>query len=128
MTELSEREKFVRGYEKGKDAAHHVELGEIFMEVYQKLYLIPDELREPLMKLVELTYQDSKDFFPEELVDVLGEKEQNDKVLDLLGIGLLQFMMGLKMDAESQPKKLNEYRQEERVDDAFERLKAGKEE
>ena len=93
------KEGFEKEYEKGRELAQAGEIEELLLEVYRKLYLIPDELREPLKKLVELLFEQTKEFFPDELTELLAGEEKREQFKGTLAIGVLQFLVGAKEQA-----------------------------
>ena len=89
-------EGFKKGFQKGSELTQTDEIEELLLEVYRKLYLIPDELREPLKKLVELLFEQTKEFFPNELAELLTEEEQLERFKGTLEVGILQLLVGMK--------------------------------
>lgn len=96
------KEGFKKGYQKGRELTQADEIEELLLDAYKKLYLIPDELREPLKKLAELLFEQTKEFFPDELAELLTEEEQLERFKGTLEVGILQLLVGMKERAQTQ--------------------------
>jgi len=102
-----EKEQFEKEFEAGRKMMEgDEELKELCTRVYNHLYLIPEELRDPMTKIGIRYLEEMKKLHPEimnKVIDELAKAEKLEMVIDVIGVGVIQLMVGLKHEASHRP-------------------------